>query len=726
MNKCTQFEGFNKPVADKSISEVIDEIRKGHHKEPIEKLRLLIAQGETDKADRLKKKLLGFTPSGCFSTGRRSEFLNSHSGLIHLDFDKISPSELDRIKPLLTQIEFTRAFFVSPSGNGIKVFVEADVSIATHSLLYIQIQKYYEEKLGILADPACKDVTRLCFVSYDEEAYLNINSKFYIAKSSNDRREADSNCDFVECVNLTKKQSTYQLGNRNNFIFKLGKNCQRKGITQDEAYKNILSLYDLPTSEIQSTIRSAYSTVSSISAENKDKSIEDTELDDKIIAKQSPTIPLRVYENLPDLLHKSVTVFSDPREKDVLLTSVLSVTSGCLFNVMGIYDKDPVYPNLYSFVVAPAASGKGVMKYARKLGSKYHNLLLEKYKNDLRLFNAELAAYKMALRSAKKGDKLEEPIPPKFIVFYIPANVSQAMILSHLQDNDGKGVIFETEADSMGNALKQDWGSYSDLMRKAFHHEPISSSRKTNSEFISIEKPRLSIAISGTQGQVSNLIHSAEDGLFSRFIYYTFNAQPKWRDVSPKANIGNLDTYFENLSQTIVDLIEHTETYPLEVALSEKQWVLLNDFGAKCLNNITCFNSEEAASIPKRMLLIGFKIMLILTSLRRFEDGDTIKSLPCSQEDFEVSLILVETYLEHSVIMYNKLPKTHAKVQPRSSDKQALFAKLPQKFSRKDAITLATQLKIGERTTDSFLKKLVEIGELTQPSFGNYEKHQKT
>ena len=83
-----------------------------------------------------------------------------------------------------------------------------------------------------------------------------------------------------------------------------------------------------------------------------------------------------------------------------------------------------------------------------------------------------------------------------------------------MKEGDEQGIFCETEADTMGNVLKQDWGSYSDLLRKAFHHEPVSYSRKTNKEWIELKMPRLSVALAGTPGQVEGLIKSAEDVLF--------------------------------------------------------------------------------------------------------------------------------------------------------------------------------------------------------------------
>ena len=60
-----------------------------------------------------------------------------------------------------------------------------------------------------------------------------------------------------------------------------------------------------------------------------------------------------------------------------------------------------------------------------------------------------------------------EPIAPKSKLFFIPANTSSSMLIKHLEDNDGMGAIVESEADTLTGTLKQDWGGYSDILRRA-------------------------------------------------------------------------------------------------------------------------------------------------------------------------------------------------------------------------------------------------------------------
>ena len=124
---------------------------------------------------------------------------------------------------------------------------------------------------------------------------------------------------------------------------------------------------------------------------------------------------------------------------------------------------------------------------------------------------------------------LEKPEEPEFKTFFIQGNTSSAMIYKHLQFNEGSGCLSETETDTLTNALKQEWGGFSDVLRKAFHHETISLSRRTDLEYTKIEEPKFSLSITGTPDQVKSILSSTQNGLASRFMFYSFNTPPKWR-----------------------------------------------------------------------------------------------------------------------------------------------------------------------------------------------------
>src|SRR5690606_17371949 len=98
--------------------------------------------------------------------------------------------------------------------------------------------------------------------------------------------------------------------------------------------------------------------------ENQNKVVERKLLEDNL------------YNRLPEVL-QTITEPFNGRERDIVLLSSLGVLSNCIPNVYGIYDGDSVYPHLFVIIIAPPASGKGVMNHSRLLIEKIHKITVE-------------------------------------------------------------------------------------------------------------------------------------------------------------------------------------------------------------------------------------------------------------------------------------------------------------------------------------------------------------
>jgi len=730
----TVFKTFSKPLEDISLLDIINRIKNGAFKQEIENIRESFLKGDTERTDSLKKKLIAFTPSASFSKGRKLEFLNQYNGIIHLDFDKLQQSELDNIFDKIIAIPYTLFCFRSPRNNGFKVFIKTNAEATQHTDVYKQVQKFYEDKLNIIADSSCKDISRLCFVYYDPNTYINDNPQLFNlfekpqnkASSFVSRNANEYTTLFERCKLLTEKKLSYINGNRNNYIYLLASNCNRAGIPENEAISLISSNYDLAFTEISKSVNSAFSNhIDEFAKLAKFANLQTNSSNDSNFdfLKNTPFIPDDVISLLPEVLNSGCSAFSDRRERDVFLTGAIAILSGCLPGVSGIYAQKEVYPNLFSFIIAPAASGKGAMDFSKMLAEKEHERIINISKQDEKKYNSELRDFLYRQRFRKKSEGPEDPPEkPPFKVLFIPANTSYAKILSHMDQNNGSGIICETEADTMGNVLKQDWGSYSDMLRKAFHHERISSSKKTNNEYIEVPKPRISIALSGTPSQVMNLIVSSEDGLFSRFIFYVFKVDQVWRDVSPFANNINLTAHLNDIASDIVKLVEFLNIQETIIKLTKSQWDLLNETCKNWLTQVVIFSGEDSASIVKRLGLIIYRIAMIFTSLRKFENAEMSHSIICSETDFKTAIKLAQIYLDHSIFMFHNLQAQDKEQILKSGNyKQHFFDALPESFKRAEAVALGKKHRLSERSVDSFLKQL--LGKyLTQEAYGQYSK----
>ena len=231
---------------------------------------------------------------------------------------------------------------------------------------------------------------------------------------------------------------------------------------------------------------------------------EKTDISDKWIFEEEelPLFPEEVYSHLPPFLDSVMRSAISPSDRDMLLIGAITVLSSTLGKVNGVYDERIVYPNLYLFVSADAGMGKGALTLCRELVAP---------------INAELRAV-ARLQSAEADSSKEKDTP--MLALIIPANSSASAFIKTLADNNGTGLMFETEGDTLSQTLKSDYGNYSDTLRKAFHHEPVSLCRRKDREFLELDCPKLSVVLAGTPGQVRNLIQDSENGLFSRFMYF--------------------------------------------------------------------------------------------------------------------------------------------------------------------------------------------------------------
>jgi hypothetical protein len=723
MATATIFKQFTIPVENKSLLLIGNEIISGKYKTEVEEIRTLIQQGKTEEANNKKMQLLAFTPSATFSEKRQMLFLKSYSGFVHLDFDKLIPEQLQNAFEIIAQIPFTFLCFKSPSGNGLKVFVEVDSAVEDHETAYAQVQHYYEEATGLKADPKCKDVTRLCFVSYDDKAFKNIqNQKFKVTiqeqtKSNlntqeNIRSEESQDYEqlFQQQIQFTDKKETYQNGNRNNYIYLLASNCNRVGIPQSDTQILCAKHFDLSEREIKTAVNSAYTHHKQ--EHNQFKQEEKLELDEE----KMPTLPDEIFNSIPDFLKKIVKVANNKEERDILFLGSLVTLSVAFPKLIGKYADNPVNANLFIFISAKASAGKGVLIHCRKLVEPIHNalrqqakLMKQQYDTDMQIYNA-----------AKGNTSAEKPQKPPQKMLFIPANNSSTGFFELLNDSDGRGLIFETEADTLSKSFKSEHGNFSDGLRNAFQHEPHSYYRRTDKELVEIQRPCLSVMLSGTPKQIQTLIPSAENGLASRFMFYIMNMIPNWKDVFDSKTENGLDNHFHFLGHQFFVLYktlhESPEKYFMLSYLQQKQF---NQFFEKIQTQYLTIQEDDILSMVRRLGLIAFRIMMIKSALRIMEHGDTSETMMCNDEDFNNTLKIITVLIQHSNLILTQILEVNNGPKPKHK-KQLFLEQLPANFTYQQYITIAQSLNINPKTAEKYIKNFIDAELIQHPSKNNF------
>jgi len=227
-----------------TIDKIVQRIKAGRSKILIEQLRSC-----TDEKKRKDIKIQ--LPSICFSgtfSKREDKSLIEHSGLITVDFDHLG-DRLMNLRDRLLKDKYTFILFISPSGDGLKLVVKIPANIETHAKSAFALTDYYkDEKLDEF-----KDVSRICFESYDPDIFFNPESDVFnilkeeqIIKRSIATTEVIYDYDII-LSNIEKwmesKGEFYQDGNKHNFLVKIFSACNRFGVPLSTAKQLITFKY---------------------------------------------------------------------------------------------------------------------------------------------------------------------------------------------------------------------------------------------------------------------------------------------------------------------------------------------------------------------------------------------------------------------------------------------------------------------------------------------------
>src|SRR5262249_55185656 len=136
---------------------------------------MAITSAQSRQLVNLKKQLPGEMWSGRFENHQQpaGEKLIEHSGLLCADLDELG-TRIPDIREKLVKSPYLWAMFCSPTGYGLKAVFRVPADPSAHLPSFRAVEKHIRELTGLQIDEACKDMARLCFLSYDPDAYVNV------------------------------------------------------------------------------------------------------------------------------------------------------------------------------------------------------------------------------------------------------------------------------------------------------------------------------------------------------------------------------------------------------------------------------------------------------------------------------------------------------------------------------------------------------------------------
>lgn len=694
------------------------------------KKRIERVREETDKKKRTveKQELPYILVSGITKDSTREADLIEHTGLYPIDIDHDDNPILLKdnqsllyLKNILEEDTKLILLAVSPSGNGLKGLVYVPEStLENHREVFSALSNYFFDNYEITIDPSGKNPNRLMFLTYDPHVQFNDGADpfsnyqdYLMSKDAVEGENNDVKIDDHQIIDCLKQIDSRKIDISKSYDrwFRLGFFSANYGEEGRELFHKISAYYNGYSREDTDKqfdaclkCNSGKITAGTFFKYCKENGIEATkqrkqnqyssELKITEFLKESPTFPDFVFDNFPQpIVSKICNLLSSKRERDIFLLSFISVSSSLMNRVYGNYDASIVRANLYSIILAPPASDKGVAKHVMKC--------LED------IVDYQESLFKGAVMEWEENDGSGE-VPVKRTVLF-PGNSTSPALLQMLRDNPHGGIMIETEADVVGSMFKMDHGDYSNLLRKAAHHEMISSARKTKNEFITVKNPYLSVLLTGTPNQLYSIVDNTEDGLFSRFIYYVYSTESKFRNPFRPQNQRIVEELKE-LTEFTYELWSEWQSSKdeIEFVWTHEQQKQMFEFFDEWLKSAQEIIRDDVNSVIKRYGLIFFRICMVLSVLRK---PINVKKIICQDLDFKVAFEIIKVIRVHSMKVIELMPKTE-EIKPIEGNKEALYNQLPNNFKKGEAIRLAEKMAISSRSVHRYCNKWVTDGYL--------------
>jgi hypothetical protein len=466
------------------------------------------------------------------------------------------------------------------------------------------------------------------------------------------------------------------------------------------------------------------------------------------------------YENLPSrfpshpwptFLQQILDCAEGDAQRDMLFCGTLAALGATVSSfTFQHYSQRKQYPNLQVFIIAPAASGKGAISWIRRLVMPFHKEKIAHYEAAKNIFQKEMREW---LNEGKNRDESLKPTPPRLELFFIAGNNSGTGIQENIIENDGFGLILEPEAEVLSTAIQAEYGQWSHLLRKAHDHEFLSYNRRKDHEYRECDLIRLSVVICGTPGQLTKLIPDAENGLFSRQVFYFMPPLNKFVDMFPHNGIKDYNDLFSTWGarwKRVVDALRKSVS-TIEFVPTEVQRERVLERWAQLFQHATVAHGDAMRNSVVRLAINLLRLMNVMALIRSLNELLTMEEdllnvklnnitstllncpgispagnipaenirdgivsnfcLTVNDEDFEALLLLAEPLYRHAEHALASMPQELAD-ERKMTPQERFLGKLPMKFTRQEALEIAGSFGLTDKQCEYSLKKLIESSRL--------------
>ena len=384
-----------------------------------------------------------------------------------------------------------------------------------------------------------------------------------------------------------------------------------------------------------------------------------------------------------------LSLASTPEEQDIILMATLAAASACVPNLYFTYGPTgkKYYANLQCFILAAAASGKGIANQALEMARV-----------------------------------IDEQYP-----LLIAGDSTLAAFYKTLAEQNGCGYLHESEGSVITDIWRTSAANYNTALRKAAEHESISRNRvKGASE---IKNPRLSMLLTGTFGQYKALVPSVENGYFSRLLTVVIKGTNPFdkRYVSSKGGQSAVPRIVgQRLLRTYEALMNTGER---EWSLTEAQKERLGEHLATEYGTLIGLLGDNFHSAVIRMAVQIERMAMILTAMR-LEQGVKTASLKdnrliCSDSDYDTAELIGNRLLLHLATAYRLIDGDAQSLIPDIKpldQRKVLFEQMKSEYKLQELISEAKSQGISRATVIRWNDAWQEQGMVSKIEYGHYRK----
>ena len=443
--------------------------------------------------------------------------------------------------------------------------------------------------------------------------------------------------------------------------------------------------------------------------------------------------------DLCSFLHTVFQTMDTPEGRDKMLLATINLLSGVTPKYYGYYSDKVVFPSLYFIYYGPAGSLKGEIATARHLLTPLKREIQGEYAMEMETYEKEHALWEAQSGKKERAERGPEPKKPEFRTPLIPGDSSASKVIRILKANgELGGVIFETEASVVNDTLGTEYGKQLiNILLKSAHHEPIIITRVADDIYYEIEEPDLGAGFTCTPGLLPKLFPSFENGLGSRFLFYGLNRKIGW--VSPfKKTEKPLDDIYKELGKQFLEL--HHELMKrngrgIQFIMTDDQQQKFDTYFSALLLEQFGMLGEGIESFIYRLGLQAFRILMMLTLLRRYSDWDRSRPLfdvheqaiVSSEKDFQIMMTMVDTLVNHTAKIYTSLNKDdmHTKFNHHvqlSEAERRLYEALPDEYDTEIIKQTVKALGMNQRTAERYIGNFLKYRIAERLGIGHYRK----